>query len=279
MSEFKEFYDTFLEKLEEGRKAKDSTVFQQLMHVVEPNWKHEDQELFADYCQTKAGLFALFGDNLDMDDWMQKALQFSKNEMHSHLYFKWTLLYWQQLRALNTEPKIKANFSSIYNISEQAINMEKDYYQQMAFQSMRILCLAALGKHGEVEHELRSLKLKEVPAKLVNDPKKLQYFYANIYKMMVAALEIRSAEMLNKILQMVTIDDSLLISKTPIFRKFNTVVMDLADIRPEMAADFNYFYQMRKQWAGFLPNYSLFTMMIEEENQKGLDFFFDSLEK
>lgn len=279
MSEFKEFYDTFLEKLEEGRKAKDSTVFQQLMHVVEPNWKHEDQELFADYCQTKAGLFALFGDNLDMDDWMQKALQFSKNEMHSHLYFKWTLLYWQQLRALNTEPKIKANFSSIYNISEQAINMEKDYYQQMAFQSMRILCLAALGKHAEVENELRSLKLKEVPAKLVNDPKKLQYFYANIYKMMVAALEIRSAEMLNKILQMVTIDDSLLISKTPIFRKFNTVVMDLADIRPEMAADFNYFYQMRKQWAGFLPNYSLFTMMIEEENQKGLDFFFDSLEK
>lgn len=277
MSEFKEFYDAFIEKLEEARKAKDSVVFQKLMHVVEPNWSSEDQELYADYCQTKAGLYALFGENLDMDDWMQKALQFSNPNMHSHLYFKWTLLYWQQLRALNKESRIKGNFSSIFNITEQAIMLEKDYYQKIAFESMRILCLAALGKHAEVESELKDLKLRDIPAKLANDNTKLQYFYANIYKLMVAALEIRNAELLQKILQMVTIDDSILMSKAPLFRRFNAIVMDLADVRPEMAADFNYFYQMKKQWAGFLPNFSLFTMMIEEENLKGLDFFFDAL--
>ena len=259
MTEFKEFYHSFLEKLELARKDQDSIGFQKLMHVIEPNWQTQDQELFADYCQTKAGLYALFGENLDMDDWMQKALQFSDIDRHPHLYFKWTLLYWQQLRALNQESRIKGNFSAIFNITEQAIQWEKDYYQKIAFESMRILSLAALGKHAEVEIAMRHLKLKEVPSKLVNDPQKLQYFYANIYKLMVAALEMRNAELLAKILKMVTIDDSLLMSAAPLFRKFNTIVMDLADMRPEMAADFNYFYQMRKQWAGFLPNFSLFS--------------------
>ncbi|NPD46515.1 MULTISPECIES: hypothetical protein [unclassified Lentimicrobium] len=277
MSEFKEFYQTFLDKLEEARKAQDSVTFQKLMHVVEPNWQQEDQEIFADYCQTKAGLYALFGENLDMDDWMSKALQFSNSEMHTHIYFKWLSLYFHQLRALTKESKIKGNFSSIFNVSEQAIKLEKDYYTKLAFESMRILSLAALGKHDEVKQEIQSLNLKDVPSKLVNDSTKLQYFYANIYKLLVATLEIRDAKLLEKILKMITIDDALMASSAPLFRKFNTVVMDLADMRPEMAADFNYFYQMRKQWSGFLPNFSLFTMMIEEENVKGLDFFFDSL--
>lgn len=277
MSEFKEFYQTFLDKLEEARKAKDSMTFQKLMHVVEPNWKQEDQVLFGDYCQTKAGLYALFGENLDLDDWMAKALQFSKPEMHTHIYFKWLALYFHQLKALTKESKIKGNFSSIFNISEQAIKLEKDYYTRVAFESMRILSLAALGKHDEVKQEINALNLKDVPSKLLNDSKKLQYFYANIYKLLVATLEIRDAKLLEKVLKMITIDDALIASNIPMFRKFNTVVMDLADMRPEMAADFNYFYQMRKQWSGFLPNFSLFTMMIEEENVKGLDFFFDSL--
>ncbi len=277
MSEFKEFYQAFLDKLEEARKAQDSVTFQKLMHVVEPNWKNEDQEIFADYCQTKAGLYALFGENLDMDDWMSKALQFSNAEMHTHIYFKWLSLYFHQLKALTKESKIKGNFSSIFNVSEQAIKLEKDYYTKLALESMRILSLAALGKHDEVKQELESLNLKEIPSKLVNDSTKLQYFYANIYKLLVATLEIRDAKLLEKLLKMITIDDALMTSSAPLFRKFNTVVMDLADMRPEMAADFNYFYQMRKQWSGFLPNFSLFTMMIEEENVKGLDFFFDSL--
>ena len=184
MSEFKTFYQTFLSKIEEARKAKDSVAFQNLMHVVEPDWHPNDQEDYADYCQAKAGLFALFGENLDMDDWMQKALQFSRTEMHTHLYFKWTLLYWQQLKSLSQEAKIKGNFSAIFNVSEQAIMMEKDYYQRIAFESMRILSLAALGKHADVEAELETLEMKEVPTKLLNDATKLQYFYANIYKLL-----------------------------------------------------------------------------------------------
>mgnify|MGYP006935321210 CR=1 FL=1 len=278
MSEFSEFYQVFLDKLEEARKAKDSATFQKLMHVVEPNWKQEDQKLFGHYCQTKAGLFALFGDNLDMDDWMAKSLQFSTSEMHTHIYFKWLSLYFHQLKALTQESKIKGNFSSIFNVSEQAIKLEKDYFNRLAFESMRILSLAALGKHDEVKQEVNALNLKDVPSKLANDTTKGQYFYANIYKLLVATLEIRDAKLLEKVLEMITIDDALMASDTPLFRKFNTVVMDIADMRPEMAADFNYFYEMRKQWSGFLPNFSLFTMMIEEENVKGLGFFFDGLE-
>lgn len=279
MSEFKQFYEQFLTRIEEARKGNDSQAFQKLMHVVEPDWEKEDQDIYADFCQTKAGLYALFGENLDLDDWMQKALQFSKPEMFSHLYFKWLLLYWHQLKALKQESKINANFSAIYNISEQAINMEKDEYQQKAFQSMRILSLAALGKHEEVEIEMNQISFKQIPIKLVNDTTKIQYFYANIYKMLVAALEIRNEGLLLKVLNMITLDDLVILSKDPVFRKFNTIVMDIADIRPEFAADFNYFYQMRKQWAGFLPNFSLFTMMIEEGNQKGLQLFFGSMTK
>ena len=279
MSKFRQFYEQYLAQIEEARKNSDAQAFQKLMHVVEPNWEKADQETYADYCQTKAGLFALFGENLDLDDWMQKALQFSNPEMFSHLYFKWLLLYWHQLKALKQESKINANFSAIYNISEQAIKVEKDEYQRLAFESMRILSLAALGKHEEVESEMNRINFRQIPIKLVNDPAKIQYFYANIYKMLVAALEIRNENLLFKILDMITLDDLVILAKDPIFRKFNTIVMDIADVRPEFAADFNYFYQMRKQWAGFLPNFSLFTMMIEEGNQKGLQLFFGSMAK
>jgi hypothetical protein len=274
---FKEFYSEFLERMETARKTANTSEFQNLMRVVEPDWIPNEQYLFADYCQNKAGLFALFGENLDMDDWMQKALQFSEPNMFTHIYFKWTLLYWHQLKALQDQAKIQANFSAIYNISEQAIKNEKDYYNKMAFESSRILALAALGKHAEAEAEILSLTFKELNPQLVNNSEKLIYFFANIYKMLIAALEIRNESCLTQILQMITIDDYLMKSPSPLFRKFNQVVMDLTDIRPEMAADFNYFYEMRKKWAGFLPNFSLFSMMIEEENTKGLELFFGAL--
>lgn len=274
---FKEFYTEFLQRMEEARKSANTAEFQKLMRVVEPDWKAEEQALFADYCQNKAGLFALFGENLDMDDWMQKALQFSNVDMFTHIYFKWILLYWHQLKALQDQTKIQANFSAIYNVSEQAVKNEKDYYNKMAFESTRVLALAALGKHAEAEAELLSLDFRALSPHLVNDKEKLVYFFANIYKMLIAALEIRSENCLTKILNMITIDDMLMNSPNPLFRKFNQVVMDLADIRPEMAADFNYFYEMRKKWSGFLPNFSLFSMMIEEENTKGLQMFFGAL--
>jgi len=274
---FKDFYSEYLNKMEEARKSANTDEFQKLMRVVEPDWKPEEQLLFADYCQNKAGLFALFGENLDMDDWMQKALQFSNQEMFTHIYFKWVLLYWHQLKALQNQTQIQANFSAIYNVSEQAVKNENDYHNKMAFESTRILALAALGKHAEAEAELLSLNYKPLSSQWVNDKEKLVYFFANIYKMLIAALEIRSETCLTKILKMITIDDMLMNAPYPLFRKFNQVVMDLADIRAEMAADFNYFYEMRKKWSGFLPNFSLFSMMIEEENTKGLELFFGAL--
>lgn len=274
---FKEFYTEFLQRMESARRTANTKEFRSLMYVVEPDWKSGEQDLYSDYCQNKAGIFALFGENIDMDDWMQKALQFSKPEMFTHIYFKWILLYWHQLKALNEQSKIQANFSSIYNISEQAVKNETDYHNKMAFESTRVLALAALGKHAEAEAEILSFSFKALSPQLVNNNEKLVYFFANIYKMLIAALEIRSETCLNKILRMITIDDYLMNSASPLFRKFNQVVMDLSDIRPELAADFNYFYEMRKKWAGFLPNFSLFSMMIEEENTKGLELFFGAL--
>lgn len=274
---FKDFYSEFLERMDKARQSANTKEFQNLMYVVEPGWISDEQELYADYCQNKAGLFALFGENLELDDWMHRALQFSKPEMLTHIYFKWILLYWHQLKALQDQAKIQSNFSSIYNVSEEAIKNEKHYHHKMGFQSSRILTLAALGKHAEAEAEILSLSFNPLTPQEVNNKQNLVYFFANIYKMLIAALEIRNETCLTKILEMITIDDFLMKSKSPLFRKFNQVVMDLADIRPEMAADFNYFYEMRKKWTGFLPNFSLFSMMIEEENTKGLELFFGAL--
>jgi hypothetical protein len=274
---FKEIYGQFLERMEHARRTANTSEFRNLMYVVEPDWTPEEKSLFADYCQNKAGMFALFGENLDMDDWMQKALQFSSKDMFTHIYFKWVLLYWHQLKAITDQAKIQANLSSIYNISEQAVKNESDYHHKMAFESTRALSLAALGKHAEAEAHMLSLSYRDIAPQLVNDKEKLVYFFANIYKMLIAALEIRSEKCMTNILKMITIDDYLLQAETPLFRKFNQIVMDLADIRPELAADFNYFYEMRKKWSGFLPNFSLFSMMIEEENTKGLELFFGAL--
>lgn len=277
MSDFKAFYDLFLSRMDTARQEKNSAEFQRLLHVVEPDWKPEEQELFADYCQNKAGLFALFGDNIDLDDWMQKALQFSNPNQYRHVYFKWLRLYFHQLKALTEEARIRANFSAVFRISSEAQALEKDEHNKLAFQSMRLLSLAALGKHAECESEMEKLVMKPVPVALLNDKNNHIYFYSNIYKLIVAALEIRNGRLLHKILGMVTVDDMLMKAPIPLFRKFNTVVMDLADLRPEVAADFNYFYEMRKKWAGFFPNFSLFTMMIVEENTKGLEMFFKSM--
>ena len=95
--------------------------------------------------------------------------------------------------------------------------------------------------------------------------------------MLVAALEIRNAHLMTQILHMITMDDALMLSTVPLYKKFNTVVIDIADMRPEFAVDFNTFYQLRKKWAGFLPNFGLFTMAIEEENTKGLNLFFSAM--
>lgn len=274
MIDFESFYRQFSSQLEEARRTKNHQQFQKLLHVVEPDWKKPEQALYVDYCLTKAGVFALFGDNLDMDDWMMKALQFCQEEERTSLFMKWMQFYWLQSGAIDNQSIIQANFSALFNVASQALDFEKEVYNRYAFLSVRFFVLAALGKHGELEAEMKQVKFEDVPAKLMQNPNKLQHFYTHIYKMIIAALEIRSEALVFKILQMISIDDMLMASKAPLFRKFNTVIMDTVDMRPEFAADFNFFYQMRKKWAGFLPNFSLFTMMIEEENIKGLDFFF-----
>jgi len=278
MSEFKAFYSEYTLQLEKAKKAKRPQGFQKLLDVVEPKWQAEEQELFVAYCIHKAGIFALFGENLGIDDWMQKAVQFSNTKQRTDVYFQWINLYWSLAKAVSDQAKLQAVFASLFNISVQAEQLEMGKYDVYAFQSVRAFAMAALGKHADLNNYLKNLKWKAVPAKLINDKNKLGYFYAHIYKMLVAVLEIRNQEVLKQILHVITIDDALLLSDTPVFRMFNTIVMDVADMRPEFAHDFNTFYQLRKKWAGFLPNFSLFTMMIEEENVKGLDLFFKGLD-
>lgn len=278
MSDFKFFYYEFLKQLEQARKTNNPANFNSLLKVIEPDWNKDEQGLYVSYCMSKAGIYALFGESLDMDDWMQKALQFTGEEDRAKVYFQWISLYWSLAKAVKDQAKLQAIFSSLFNVSSQAILQKVSKYDLFAFQSIRAFTLAALGKHGELEEYFSTIKWQLVPTKLLNDKTKLIYFYSHIYKILIAALEIRSKKYVAKTLQMITIDDALMLSKDPLFRKFNTVIMDIADMRTELAIDFNTFYQLRKKWAGFLPNFSLFTMMIEEENIKGLDLFFKGME-
>ncbi len=278
MSDFKSFYTEFISQLSQAKSQNNPKAFQKLLTVIEPNWESDDQNYYVEYCITKAGLFALFGENLDMDNWMQKALQYSEKNQRVDVYFNWITLYWSLAKALSDQAKLQAIFSSLYNVSTQAEKLEMGKYDIYAFQSVKAFSLAALGKHAELDEYFNSLTFLPIPTKFLNDNNKLRYFYSQIYKMLIAALEIRSEKHLYRILQMITIDDALMMSKDPLFRKFNTIVMDIADMRSELAVDFNTFYQLRKKWAGFLPNFSLFTMMIEEENLKGLDLFFKGME-
>lgn len=278
MNDFTAFYNEFLRQLELARKSNNSSDFQKLLKVVEPEWKLEEQELYVGYCIHKAGIYALFGESIDLDDWMQKALQFSDHELLTDVYAKWINLYWSLAKAVRDQSKITAIFSSLYNISTKALKLEMGKFDRYSFISIRAFSLAALGKHSELEEYLSSIKWNEIPVKLFNDKTKLGHLYTHLYKLLISALEIRDEKILNEILKMVSIDDGIIMSKSPLFRKFNTVVMDLSDLRPEFAADFNSFYKLRKKWAGYLPNFSLFTMMIEEENSKGLDLFFKGME-
>jgi len=278
MSDFKSFYIEFISKLGQAKSMNKPKEFQKLLNVVEPTWEIEDQNHYVEFCQTKAGIFALFGESLGIDDWMKKALQFSNQNQRADIYYKWINLYWHMAKAVNDQAKLQAIFSSLFNISSQAILLDMGNFDIYAFHSVRAFALASLGKHDELNEYFNSLKWEIIPTKLINDPLKLKYFYSQIFKMIIAALEIRNEKHLTKILQMITIDDALMASAGPLFQKFNTVVMDIADMRGEFATDFNTFYQLRKKWAGFLPNFSLFIMMIEEENKKGLDLFFKGLD-
>lgn len=278
MSNFREFYTEFLIKLDKAKEAKKPQEFQMLLDVVEPKWQADEQEIFVAFCFKKAGIYALFGESSGIDDWMQKAVQFSNVEYRVTAYFQWINLYWSLAKAVSDQAKLQAIFASLFNISVQAEQLQMGKYDTYAFQSVRAFTMAALGKHTDLNNYLNNLNWKAVPTKLINDNSKLTYFYAHLYKMLVAVLEIRNEEVLKRLLQIITIDDALLLTDVPIFRKFNTIVMDIADMRPEFAYDFNTFYQLRKKWAGFLPNFSLFTMMIEEENVKGLDLFFKGLD-
>ena len=276
-SDFKSFYEQFTAQLDQARQANNPKDFQQLLDVVEPKWHKDEQALFVAFCIKKAGVYALFGESLGIDDWMQKAVQFSEPTQRVGCYFQWINLYWSLAKAVSDQAKLQAVFSSLFNISTQALRMDIGKYDSYALQSVRAFSLAALGKHNDLKNYLNNLKWKAVPTILIKDKTKLVYFYAHIYKLLVAAIEIRDEEILKRIFHLITIDDALLLSDAPMFRKFNTVVMDIADMRMEFAHDFNAFYQLRKKWAGFLPNFSLFTLMIEEENIKGLDLFFKGL--
>ena len=278
MSDFKNFYQQFVKRLNQARINNNPKEFQDLFLVVEPQWTEEDKPLFVEYCLKKAGIFALFGETLDVDNWMQKALQFSETASVTAIYFQWIDLYWSLCKNTDSQPKLEALFSGLFNITSQAIKMKHGVYDSFAFHGVRAFSLAALGKHAEVVQALGNMEWKAVPTRLLNDKNQLKYFYSHIYKMIMAALEVRSASIMENVLNMITMDDVLMRSIAPLYQKFNTVVIDLADLRPEFAADFNTFYQLRKKWAGFLPNYGLFTMAIEEENIKGLNLFFTAME-
>jgi len=278
MNNFSSFYSEFVKQLEQARRSNNPTSFNKLLNVIEPNWVKEEQDVFVNYCINKAGIYALFGENQDMDNWMQKAIQFTQEDLRRDVYFQWINLYWSLTKVVQDQAKLQALFSSLFNVSSQAILQKIGKYDILAFQSVKAFTLASLGKHSELESYFDSLKFEAVPTKLLNNKNKLIHFYSHIFKLLVAALEIRNEKYVTTILQMITIDDALMLSSIPLFRKFNTVVMDIADMRSEFAIDFNTFYQLRKKWAGFLPNFSLFTMMIEEENIKGLNLFFKAMD-
>ena len=275
---FRSFYQQFLIKLQQAQQDKNASSFHQLLQIIEPKWQIEEQDLYVDYCIKKASIYALFGENLDLDDWIKKALQFSNIQQHINVYAVWIDLYWKQSLTVKDDSKLRAIMSSLYNISTMATKGKLNKYDLFGFVAIQAFTLSFLGKQEEISQTIAKLKWDPIPSKLCNDKTKLNFFYAHIYKFIVVAIEQRNKELMQKLLLLITIDDSILLSKAPFFRKANTVIMDIADIRSEFALNFNTFYKQRKTWAGFLPNYSLFTMMIEKENIKGLQYFFSGFD-
>ncbi|OYT16207.1 MAG: hypothetical protein B7C24_08965 [Bacteroidetes bacterium 4572_77] len=273
---FTQFYQSFTQDFDKGIKENNPSIIADLIRRKAPSWEEEETENFLSYCISMASFNWMYGNNLDADEWMKKNIQFSPITKRTTSFSMWLQVYINQAVKLKKDSSLKKNISSVYNISTLALAQDMGYYDKMAFYAAQCFSLTFLGKHPEARSIYKAIKWKDVPSKLSNNPEKLKIFYAHIFKFFVVAIELKDQELLQNLLQMLTIDDGLLRSKQPLFRKFNQVVIDLADLREEFAKDFDLFYEQKTAWNGFLPNFSLFSMMIEKEDAKNLSYFFNN---
>ena len=65
MIDFTTFYKQFLTQFELAHRSNNPADFQNLLSVVEPDWKVEEQDLYVDYCINKAGIYVSTGSACD----------------------------------------------------------------------------------------------------------------------------------------------------------------------------------------------------------------------
>ena len=116
--------------------------------------------------------------------------------------------------------------------------------------------------------------VKAVPVDDFNNKKKLQFLFANYFKGLAVAIELKDKKLLMKLLTIISIDDGVLLGNHSLFKKFYVTMIDTFDTREEFGTEFNTLFRLCNNFKEPMPVYRNFLELMSKPDFEGLDKLF-----
>jgi hypothetical protein len=279
MANFDAYLKAFSTRYADLLAKQDSNNLHELLKEPMPDFDAEETRLVASLHQMKARAYSLFAENKEMDRHFEAAARLIATQEVWKLYLDWANLYLMQLRVPEFQKESRTIFGKALQIIQRldTSKMKKEVYARWAIASFRAFCTLALADQKVLPEIYKDLDYSSIPLALVNDSSKLKEFYAHFFKSIALAIELRDAHFLMKLLKMISVDDAVLLGEGNLLTKFQQILNDSMDLRPEFAQEFNFIYALAPNLKTTFPNLNLFISYLETQNFGGLHYFFSAL--
>ncbi len=279
MTNFEKYLFDFNQRYSDLLAKQDSAKLHKLLAETIPSFDQKESQLVASLHQQKARAYSLFAENSEMDRHFEAAIKLVSEVDSWKLYLDWASLYFMQLRIPQIQENPQPVFEKALGIIKRVTlsTLKKDRFAIWAVSSFRAFCEVGLAEDKKLPNVYNTLDYSPMPLSLVNNPQKIKEFYAHFFKSIAVAIELLDSNLLLKLLKIISIDDSILIGQEPLLTKFQQILNDNMDLRPEFASEFNFLYAMTPILKSYFPNFSLYISYLEKQNLGGLHYFFKAM--
>jgi hypothetical protein len=279
MSDFELYFKEFNQRSTDLLAKQDSHNLHAVLKEPIPEFDSRESRMVASLHQQKARVYALFAENNEMDRHFEAAVNLIEPKEAWKLYLDWANLYFLQIRI----PQFRANASQTLANAQHVIQcvdiktLKKDRFALWAVRSFQTFCELGLAENKNIPKLFSELDFSPISLSLINNPSRIKEFYAHFFKAIALAIELRDADLLMKLLKMISFDDELLMGDADLLTKFQQTLNDTMDLRSEFAAEFNFIYAIAPSLNEQFPNLALFIALLEKQNFAGLHYYFKSI--
>lgn len=275
-----EIYDNLVSQFEKGIADNNSKMIQDFLNSTRVESLKESPDQYTVIKELRAKAYTLFGKFMDADVEYKEGLEYCLEAQRCEYMVNWALSNLTLLSITNDPkeyvPTLRLGLKLLDEAEKYAANYVSEEYALLTLANVKAFFLILINENELAKTCYSECLFTPVPVDVYNDKDAMQMVFANYFKGLSVAIELKDKELLMNLMKVISIDDGVLYGDHGLFKKFYVMMMDAFDSRSEFGSEFDNIFRLMNKVEGAYPNLKEFMKLIGKPDFENLEKMFSS---